>query len=117
MAKELSDRVEPVDQENTTKVIVVGSQSNETVDNYNGEESVDRPTSSSQLEQRQESEADTDDENSKTKLVKQRARRDSGWYPPNWNMLLNQNEPRPPALAGITEVRTYCAVSIEHSCT
>ena len=88
--------------------VVKESQSNETVDN-NEEESIDRPTSSSQ----QESEADTDDETSKTKLGKQKSRRDSGWYPPNWNMLLNQNEPRPPALAGIKEVCvTDCTVSI-----
>ena len=67
------------------------------------EGSFDRPTSSSQ-ERAQESETDTDDDSFKPKQVQRKARRDSGWYPPNWNMLLNQNEPRPPTLAGITEV-------------
>ena len=77
--------------------VVKENPSNETVDNHTGEESTDRPS-------QQESEADTDDESSKTVVVKRKDRRDSGQYPPNWNMLLNQNESRPPPLAGIKEV-------------
>ena len=98
MARELSDRVESVDQASTVKE----NQSNRTLDDTE-EGSSDRPTISSQ-EQPQESETDTDDDSFKAKQVHRKARRDSGWYPPNWDMLLNQNEPRPPTLAGITEV-------------
>lgn len=85
--------------------VVKENQSHETVDDNNGEESVERPASGSQ-EQQQESETDTDDDDeaSKIKQFRGKTRRDSGWYPPNWNLLLNPNEPRPPTLAGITEV-------------
>jgi len=97
--------VESIDQESITKVIVVReNQSHESV-NDNGGESVERLTSSSSQEQ-QESEGDTDNEIPILKQYKQKTRRDSGWYPPNWNMLLTHSEPHPPTLAGITEVRT-----------
>ena len=94
-----------MDQESVT--VVKENQSNETVDNNNEEESIDRLTTSSSQEQQQESQGDTFDDQ-----AKQKSRRDSGLYPPNWTLLLNQKESRPPPLAGITEVRMHLCIAL-----
>lgn len=102
IAKEPSDRIESVNQESITEVTVVKeSQSLKTLGN-NSEELVERPTSSRQ-EQQQDSKVDTYSEDTKMQLFQGKTRRDSGWYPPNWNMLLNASEPLAPTLTGITE--------------
>ena len=86
--------------------VVKESQSLKTLGN-NSEELVERPTSSRQ-EQQQDSKVDTYSEDTKMQLFQGKTRRDSGWYPPNWNMLLNASEPLAPTLTGITEVCMYC---------
>lgn len=106
MAKESSDRIlEAINQESITEVTVIKeNQSYKTLDDDdNNEEPVERSTSSRQ-EQQLESDVDTENEDSRIQLYDGKTRRDSGWYPPNWNTLLNANEPLSPTLAGITEV-------------
>ena len=113
MAKESSDGlIDAINQESITEITVVKeNQSQKTLDDDNNEELVERSTSSRQ-EQQQESDVDTENEDSKIQLFDRKARRDSGWYPPNWNTLLNANEPLSPTLAGITEVCVYRIVSV-----
>lgn len=122
IAKEVNDRIEPVNQENIIpvnqeniiKVTVVkeNHRLHETIDDKNGEESVERPTISGRKQQ-QESEAVTDIEDSKA-VFNQKVRRDSGWYPTNWKMLLNAKEPCPPILAGISEASSGESVGNGH---